>query len=837
MGKRPSEGDAGAAPKRARPASWAPPQPTAIAPNAMVPDKLDVEAAINVRKTEILALHRAMKQAREATNTRAWQLLPRHLRRRAASHNLLRLPSRLRGKARAELRASNTTPKTRSAMRRRAPERTLIGFTRRRAALTRRAARYDKRWLETHLWHAKRFRMSQDKQAQDGGSGTFGFSLAESPHQKSFRRSARYSENTVMLHDASYTAVFRLSARSSRRHPSLATQRLQLLLQLAGAAHGWEEVWTSGARMCTTTLMQRPVGQNSRVSNALFVSPLAPIQVLWVVGHGAYRECHVWVHPAGAPDLHALLLQALKLVRIEAQRSTKHRSCVPQRWDIPVDVRVEPLESAPPPALAAGMPHTRRGRVHELGTTELRAVEGYNVFELSGADAGRILGGVLQPVEPADHLDGAAQHLFARITGQKHALSPSQLPPGLVLSLLVHDPRLAFPPQNTPLAQDQREKGTQGGMEDVRMPLSDSRFFSYKRLPAFTKGDMDRRRAQLVPGERLRPTAGDDRIPVVLIASWQDSPLASGYTLLVPRGWGLPFWHSLVFTGARVLGQEQLRQRYLNAGLASFPHDWVASRAYAVLEHEAAARRVEAWRRKPPAKRVNYDRGEAMCPHPFGGMELWHDALLNGAHAPCSGPLADVPVTPGAWARLQEGLQRPAIDPKYTRFVSLWTRRAFSDGVNVHAVPPTLPVLRNSLVRVLLIASRRGAFQSISTVHLPPTMADTRAWRAALDPPTREKEAARTALDTLERAAPAPFVGAVTTGDYALAEGRGRAVASMSLLAWLELERREATLVAEAAPHRWGLRKRNPVPLAHLVLVRNVQGGVLRAASAKLLPT
>ena len=80
-------------------------------------------------------------------------------------------------------------------------------------------------------------------------------------------------------------------------------------------------------------------------------------------------------------------------------------------------------------------------------------------------------------------------------------------------------------------------------------------------------------------------------------------------------------------------------------------------------------------------------------------------------------------------------------------------------------------------------------------------------------------------------------MGAVTTGDYALAEGRGRAVASMSLLAWLELERREATLVAEAAPHRWGLRKRNPVPLAHLVLVRNVQGGVLRAASAKLLPT
>lgn len=837
MGKRPSEGDAGVAPKRARPGSWVPPQPTAIAPNAIVPDQLDVEAAINVRKTEILALHRAMKQAREATNMRAWQLLPRHLRRRAASHNLLRLPSRLRGKARAELRASNTTPKTRSAMRRRAPERTLIGFARRRATLTRRAARHEKRWLETHLWHAKRFRMSQDKQAQDGGNGSFGFSLAESPHQKSFRRSARYSENTAMLHDASYTSVFRLSARSSHRHPSLATQRLQLLLQLAGAAHGWEEHWTKGVRMCSTVLLQRPVGENARASNALFVSPLAPIQVLWVARHGAYRECHVLVHPAGAPDVHALLLQALKLVRIEAQRSSKHRSCVPQRWDVPVDVRVTRLESAPHPALAAGIPHTRRGRAHQLGAVELRAHEGYNIFELSGADAGRILGGVLQPVEPANHLDGAAQRLFARITGQKQALSPSQLPPGLVFSLLVHDPRLAFPPQNTPLAQEQRNPSAQDGLDDVTTPLSDTRFFSYKRLPAFSKGAMDRRRAQLVPGERLRPTAADDRIPVVLIASWQDSPLASGYTLLVPRGWGLPFWHSLVFTGARVLGQEQLRQRHLNAGLASFPHDWVASRSYAALEREAAASRAEVWRRKPPAKRVNYDRGEAVCPHPFGGVELWHDALHNGAHAPCSGPLIDVPIIAGAWARLQEGVQRPAIDPKYTRYVSLWTRRAFSDGVNVNPVPPTLPVLRNSLVRVLLVASRRGAFQSISTVHLPPTLADTRAWRAALDPPTREKEAARAALDALERTMPAPFVGAVTTGDYALADGRGRAVASMSLLAWMELERREATLADETTPHHWGLRKRNPVPLAHLVLVRNVQGGVLRAASAKLMPT
>ena len=836
MAKRPSDSEEAAASKRARPAPTPPLQTSALTPLTPIPEQLDVDAAINARKAEILALHRAMKQAREATNTRAWQLLPRNLRRRAASHNLLRLPARLRGKARAELRASNTTPKSRSAMRRRAPERTLTGFVRRRHALAHRAARSDRRWLETHLWHAKRFRMSQDKRAQDGGTGTFGFSLAESPHQKSFRKSARYSSNAPMLHDASYVSVFRLTARSSRRHPSLATRRLQLLLYLAGAAHGWEDAWSVGAQLCSTVLLQRPSGERANAASALFLAPLAPIQVLWAPREGARRECHVWVHPAGTQELRQLLMQALDAVQAEPRRSTKHKSAVAQRWDIPVEVRVEQLESAPPPPLAAGTPHTRRGQAHKLDAVELSDREGYNVFELSGPDAGRVLGGVLQPVEPSGRSEALAQRLFARIAGKEDAVQPTHLPHGTVVSLLVHDPRLAFPPKNVPPPKPGACAPLPDLVHDDRPALVDGRFFAYRHLPTFTKGAIDKRRAQLVPGEPLTPTASDDHVPVMLIATAQSTPATAGYVLLVPRGWGLPFWHSLVYTGARVLSQEQLRQRSLNAGHASFPHDWVASRAFAALEDAAAAERAQAWQRRPPAKRVNYDRGDSASAHPFGGMALWRDALRHGAHADvCAAPVA-APVDPASWARLKEGVPH-ASGAQHTRYVSLWTRRAYQDGVVLpgHSVPR--PTVHHALVPVLLIASRRGAFQAVATVHIPSTLQDTKAWRAALDPPTRLKDSARSYLDALERSAPTPHVGAVTTGDYALADGRGRAVASMSLLAWLELERREEALAAEAAPHRWGLRKRNPVPLTHLVLVRNPQGGVLRAASARLIHT
>jgi hypothetical protein len=38
-----------------------------------------------------------------SSTSRAWQVLPRHLRRRAASHDVRRVPIRLREKARAEV--------------------------------------------------------------------------------------------------------------------------------------------------------------------------------------------------------------------------------------------------------------------------------------------------------------------------------------------------------------------------------------------------------------------------------------------------------------------------------------------------------------------------------------------------------------------------------------------------------------------------------------------------------------------------------------------------------------------------------------------------------------
>jgi len=61
------------------------------------------------RAFEIGAMERSMKLTRQAAGKRSFQTLPRHLRRRAASHFVRRVPTKLRPKARFEMK--NDKPK------------------------------------------------------------------------------------------------------------------------------------------------------------------------------------------------------------------------------------------------------------------------------------------------------------------------------------------------------------------------------------------------------------------------------------------------------------------------------------------------------------------------------------------------------------------------------------------------------------------------------------------------------------------------------------------------------------------------------------------------------
>ena len=65
--------------------------------------ELDVASFVKAREYEIIALEKSMQNARHGSTTRAFQQVPRNMRRRTASHNAKKVPRRLRRRAEREV--------------------------------------------------------------------------------------------------------------------------------------------------------------------------------------------------------------------------------------------------------------------------------------------------------------------------------------------------------------------------------------------------------------------------------------------------------------------------------------------------------------------------------------------------------------------------------------------------------------------------------------------------------------------------------------------------------------------------------------------------------------
>ena len=157
------------------------------------------------------------------------------------------------------------------------------------------------------------------------------------------------------------------------------------------------------------------------------------------------------------------------------------------------------------------------------------------------------------------------------------------------------------------------------------------------KVPRFKKKELDARKAQnTLPGTPLKPTAPDNRIPVLLVQrsvkptsaarsssslptqSFQratnSDPNLHGWTLIVPKGWGMPFLMSLIYTGTRVGGQRERAHQAFEAGAAYFPRDFPTCTAYDEFAAARAAMDEERWKKKPPAKRVSWDKLSTLSP-------------------------------------------------------------------------------------------------------------------------------------------------------------------------------------------------------------------------------
>ena len=143
--------------------------------------EIRIQDFVNARQAEIKALEKVITNSVSMVGQRVFQTLPKHLRRRASSHNIKRLPFGLRKYAQNQLEKDGdsvpiVTKKKKASWKLRYKSKTKL------------------KYLDTHIWHAKRMKMVT----------MWGHRLADRPTEKSYHRLYRYAQTKSKLHDMSY---------------------------------------------------------------------------------------------------------------------------------------------------------------------------------------------------------------------------------------------------------------------------------------------------------------------------------------------------------------------------------------------------------------------------------------------------------------------------------------------------------------------------------------------------------------------------------------------------------------------------------------------------------
>ncbi|KAI0670934.1 POP1-domain-containing protein [Trametes maxima] len=775
-----------------------------------LPGALNVERFAESRAFEINAMHEAMQNARATSTQRAWQQLPRHLRRRAASHDVRRVPLRLRDKALAEM-----DPARRKALGRSMPKRSKKNQPTRTSQLLGRQK--DKTWLETHIWHAKRMHMEN----------MWGYRLATTPTEKSFRPSHRASVHGSILHDASYHATIELQGPED-----ILRSILDNCCDCQGPGPGTKRFLT-GARALETYIY----AYGSYPHNLI-----APATILWRVssadaGKGKGKETStsaitssgktrlVWirVHPSVIVEAH----QTLRLASSSVLDAAKDA-----------------------------------GRIEQVEMADLR--EEFNVFEIMGPKASQVLQGALKPVD-----DKRTE--FKRFWASLNKIqSAGSIPRGMIIGFTVQDPRLSFPPKN---AKVEVAGGTSLSPASTVFPsaeLAESQLWDEDariglRRPRYKKKDIDQRRSNnLVPGTPLKAERKDNRIPVLLIqrsvenGAFSNTRLPSsrttnsmhGWTLIIPQGWGMPFFSSLTHTGTRVGGQRERQTQAFEAGCTYFPRDFPTTEAYVQYAQDRETDERETWERKPPAKRPNFSKlgirspwqpdwsvvlglesqdgapeaqpertgeefmdaqrdvnmSDATAPTPTSKKGMVRPWLLRGADVPTI--VADLSSmlnpSPGLLVHVNQCRTKRKLDPLRS---------------DVRAED----LMQSALVQVGIVPLGRGCPDDLAVIY---RMEDeeARKWTKAAalkndgltilsdSPDETELSNVPPSLDNV--------IGYVTTGSFSLSLGEGHAVGAVPFTRYLELGKQAERL-------------RNGSKL--LVKVRNRDETICRAAQVELL--
>ncbi|KAG6900179.1 hypothetical protein C0993_001891 [Termitomyces sp. T159_Od127] len=784
-----------------------------------LPSAIDVEKFAEARAFEIDAMHNAMKNASASSTSRAWQALPRHLRRRAASHDVRRVPLRLREKARAEM-----DPLRKKILGRSIPK---LGKNKRlnRSELLARRQR-DKLWLETHIWHAKRMKMDN----------MWGYRLAVQPTEKSYRPSHRASVHGSIIHDASYHSIIELKG---------AETLLKRVLDASCDTNGP----TAGSKRHDYRLCSYPFGLISPVTVLWKPLPLKSASIMSPPQEGDNEKAYPV--PVIQPPMKRKRKSKGKGKDKEQENSTlPDTEILRVVWIISHPSTYQDVLSSIRTSASLTLEAFRRENANKEVEIEISDLRGQvNVFEIMGPKSNQVLRGALDPVSQDKRED--FKRFWSQFTNMQTSAGMSR---GTVVGFKVVDPRLK---QNAkaqvPAAEHLSSTTIFPSAQLAQSDLWDEDVRTKLARPRYKKKDLDERRSKLlIPGTPLNPERQDDRIPVLLVQRSLEVPESRtqgihGWTLIIPSGWSMAFFSSLTFTGTRVGGQRERQTQAFEAGTPYFPRDLPTSAGYGVYATARAKEEKGRWDRKPPAKRPNYDKLGTSSPW----RADWHSILglprpkfeeevktseAGGLVSTQRESADEIGTTTDEALQmwLLRGSEAPSVISNMSRMFNqsaallqeinkLRAKRGLEAlGSNVKAED----LLRRALVSVTIRMSGRGAPEDLAIIYQV-SADEGKKWVRALRNNSGTYNEETEEEVKLSKIIPpnSSIIGFVTTGHFSLSQGQGFGIGAIPLVKFLELQ--------EQAEKR---RTNTTSSISSLLVkVRNRSGQQCRAAYIEIM--
>ncbi|KAF4433122.1 hypothetical protein F53441_13792 [Fusarium austroafricanum] len=591
--------------------------PAQSAEAALKDGELDLQAFVAAHEFEIRALEQSMATSKAIGSSRAFQKVPRGLRRRTASHNPKRVPRRLRKRAHKEMVEDNTPvvearrrkPRTTRARIRAETARKLgiLAARKRKATLAKakkngdvnmdtslavvgraprpkirrnelneppkpkakfRKRQLNKTWLPTHSWHAKRARMTNPLDP------LWRFAVPLTPNEKIYRPIHRaQGDRGTVVWDMSYVSTIGLHGNRIG---------IERVLKRIGVSQDscWNDKgkkWRLGSRSWTGALSREAKGGEQQNRHGRHI--IGPCTILWnpeppsqeanQESKKEQRQVFLRIHPSAFLEL---FNELLSLIKQENPR-----------------LYIEDLR-------------------FEIGS-----------IDLTGPGSTETLLAVLRSYPGKDKTKEKHAELFEGLAGLTNAAT---LPTGAVLSFSAQDPRLHYPPKRLHVSDGPdlqlhllEKIASWPAEEDLKPYAIFDRDIRHSASCLPSQKQIDRRKTKNAPGNSLKPTATDPPIPLTLLSSRASTGAqAQGtWTLLAPWKCIQHIWYCLVHYplssggNPRFAGLNETRQVAFERGQPWFPGDFPGTQAGAEWELAERQKRKAAWEKRPKSKRTAWE--------------------------------------------------------------------------------------------------------------------------------------------------------------------------------------------------------------------------------------